>query len=110
MNERVWVCDRLFNGFDRFELDGGDRRVFEDVAVAPMHQRFDPLIGGTGMEDHQIVVGGSVNLDDQVDERDSSYVDPDESDEQELVGLAPSKSGVNPLRVIESLCSLSMIQ
>ena len=29
MNERVWVRDRLFNGFDRFELDGGDRRVFQ---------------------------------------------------------------------------------
>ena len=44
---------------------------FEDVAVAPMHRRFDPLIDGTGMKDHQIIVGDSVNLGDRVDERDS---------------------------------------
>ena len=60
MNERVWARDRL-NSFDRFELDGGDQRVFEDVAVAPMHRSFDPLIGGTGVGDHRVVVGDSVN-------------------------------------------------
>ena len=58
------------------------------------------MIGGTGVEDHRVVVGDSVDLDDRVDKRDSSYVHLVESDEQELVGLAPSKSGVNPLRVI----------
>ena len=113
MAERVWARDRLFNGLDRFELDVGDRRVFEDVAVAPNHQRFDPLIGGSGMEDRRIIVGDSVDLDDPVDERDSNYEGPDESCssslyescELELVGLAPSQKGINPWRVIKPLCS-----
>ena len=72
MTERIGARDRLFHGFDRFELDGGDRRVFEEVA--PNHRSFDPLIGGSGMEDRRIVVGGSVDLGHPVDNRDSIKV------------------------------------
>ena len=107
MAERIWAKDRLFNGLDRYELDGGDRRVFEEG------QRFDPLIGGARLEDRRIVVEESVDLDAPVDERDTSYEGPDESCssslyescESELQGLAPSQKGVNPWRVIRPLCS-----
>ena len=113
MAERIWAKDRLFNGLDRYDLDGGDRRVFEDVAVASNHQRLDPLIGGARLEDRRIVVEDSVDLDAPVDERDTSYEGPDESCssslyescESELQGLAPSQKGVNPWRVIRPLCS-----
>ena len=97
MAERVWARDRLFNGFDRYKLEGGDRRIFEDVAMAPIGQNSDPLIGGVG--DRRVVVGD--DLDRPIDERDDSYVDPDESCEQLLHGLVPFSKGANPWRVIE---------
>ena len=99
MAERVWARDRLFNGFDRYKLEGGDRRIFEDVAMAPIGQNSDPLIGGVG--DRRVVVDSAVDLNCPVDERDESYADPDESCEQLLHGLAPSEQGVNPWKVIK---------
>ena len=97
MAERIWARDRLFRGLELDDLRSGDRRIVEDTAVASTRQEFDPMIGGTG--DRRVVI--DVDLDRPVDERDDSYVDPDESCEQLLHGLVPSREGANPWRVIE---------
>ena len=41
MAERVWARDRLFRGLKLDDLRSGDRRIFEDVEVAPTRQEFD---------------------------------------------------------------------
>ena len=97
MAERIWARDRLVSGLDLEDLRMGDRRIFEDVEVAPNHQELVPMIGGTG--DRRVVIGD--DLDRPIDERDDSYVDPEESCEQLLHGLVPFGEGANPWRVIE---------
>ena len=96
MAKRVWARDFLFRGLELDDLRSGDRRIFEDVEVAQISQEFDPLIGGSG--DRRVVIGD--DLDRPIDERDDSYVDPDESCEQLLHGLVPFSEGANPWRVI----------
>ena len=46
MAERVWARDRLFRGLELDDLRSGDRRIFEDVEVAPTRHGLVPFSEG----------------------------------------------------------------